>query len=122
MLLKDHFLKLDDSELLSSPSIILSKVRLLKERGEIEVAYKNLKKYIEKSSNLSEVIKVEYIKILIEIGQHEQAMEQTRSYMENKNASLTRHYCSECGFNSDNTFWRCPQCHQWETIQFRWKV
>ena len=31
-------------------------------------------------------------------------------------------YCKECGYNSDSVFWRCPQCHAWETIQFRFKL
>ena len=69
-----------------------------------------------------EFLKIEYIKLLIETGNSETALVQTQNLLGNLHSSLTRHFCSQCGFNSDEIFWRCPQCHKWETIQFRWKV
>jgi hypothetical protein len=75
-----------------------------------------------KNHGQSDVLNVEYIKILIEVGQFEEALKHTKSLLTNLHSSLTRHYCSQCGYNSDEIFWRCPQCHNWETIQFRWKV
>ena len=50
------------------------------------------------------------------------ALIHTKGLLENLHQTLTKHYCRQCGYNSDNIFWRCPQCHEWETIQFRWKV
>ena len=52
----------------------------------------------------------------------EEVVDQVDALLENLHQSLTKHYCNNCGFNSDDIFWRCPQCHEWETIQFRWKV
>ena len=121
-ILKDHFLLLDDQELMSSPSVVLAKIRLLKQRGDVAQAYETLKDFVDKGQSLSDVLKAEYIKLLIELGKNSEAINQTKFFMENVNQSLTRHYCRECGYNSDQIFWRCPQCHQWETIQFRWKV
>ncbi len=121
-LLKEFFLEMSDHDLDESPSVILTKVRLLKQLGNIQRAYEVLKAYMEHHKNASDVVKTEYIKILIQLGKREEVVDQVDALLENLHQSLTKHYCNNCGFNSDDIFWRCPQCHEWETIQFRWKV
>ncbi len=122
-ILKKYFLELDDAELLSSPSVALSRVRVLKSENRLLDAYQLLQSEVENSKqHVSEILKIEYIKILKEMGKNDVALKYSLEMLENLNHSLTRHYCQQCGFNSDNIFWRCPQCHEWETIQFRWKV
>ncbi len=119
--LKEYFLGLADADLMSSPSVVLSKIRLLKDLNLSEDAFDLLNDWM-KNHGQSDVLKVEYIKILIEVGKVEEALAQTKTLLNNLHSSLSRHYCSQCGYNSDEIFWRCPQCHEWETIQFRWKV
>ncbi len=119
--LKDYFLGINDVDLMTSPSVVLSKIRLLKDLKKTGDAFHLLDDWM-KNQNQSDVLKVEYIKILIEIGKSEEALSHTKTLLNNLHSSLTRHYCSQCGYNSDEIFWRCPQCHSWETIQFRWKV
>lgn len=119
--LKDYFLALKDLDLMSSPSVVLSKIRLLKDLNKTGDAFDLLDGWM-KNHGHSDVLKVEYIKILIEVGKTEEALAHTKGLLNNLHNSLTRHYCSQCGYNSDEIFWRCPQCHNWETIQFRWKV
>jgi lipopolysaccharide biosynthesis regulator YciM len=119
--LKDYFLGINDADLMTSPSVILSKIRLLKDLKKTDEAFELLDNWMTLNGQ-SDVLKVEYIKILIEVGKVEEALAQTKSLLNNLHSSLTRHYCSQCGYNSDEIFWRCPQCHNWETIQFRWKV
>ena len=119
--LKDYFLGLKDLDLMSSPSVVLSKIRLLKDAQKTDDAFLLLDDWM-KNHGQSDVLKVEYIKILIEVGKVEEALAHTKNLLNNLHSSLTRHYCSQCGYNSDEIFWRCPQCHNWETIQFRWKV
>lgn len=119
--LKDYFLGLNDLDLMSSPSVVLSKIRLLKDLNKTGDAFELLDGWM-KNHGHSDVLKVEYIKILIEVGKVEEALQHTKGLLNNLHSSLTRHYCSQCGYNSDEIFWRCPQCHSWETIQFRWKV
>lgn len=121
-IVRDFFLSLTDKELLSSPSVILAMVRIMKEGNRSKEAHEILKKWMDNSSNPSEVLKVEYIKLLIDLGKIDEAIVKTKDLLNNLHKSLTRHFCSSCGFNSDNIFWRCPQCREWETIQFRWKV
>ncbi len=121
-LIRDFFLSINDSELLNSYSVILSKVRLLKKKGKAEEALTLIKKWLKENKKPSEVMKTEYLKLLIELKRTDEALEQTKDLLENLHQSLTKHFCKTCGYNSDDIFWRCPQCHEWETIQFRWKV
>jgi lipopolysaccharide biosynthesis regulator YciM len=95
---------------------------LLKDEQLLSDAYEILKEWMNQSKMPNEVLKVEYIKILIELGKSDEALKEVLSLLDKLHQSLTRHYCSQCGYNSDNIFWRCPQCREWETIQFRWKI
>lgn len=119
--LKSHFLEMQDSDMMGAPSVVLSKIRLLKDANRSEEAFELLDRWM-KGHGQSDVLKVEYIKLLIAVGRTEEALEQTGQLLNTLHSSLTRHFCSQCGYNSDDIFWRCPQCHNWETIQFRWKV
>lgn len=121
-MLRDYFLDLQDKDLLSSPSVILSRVRLLKEGGHATLAHEVLDGWIKNNKGASEVMRAEYVKLLIEVGKKEEALKVTNQLLNSIHQSLTKHYCQSCGFNSDEIFWRCPQCFEWESIQFRWKV
>lgn len=121
-ILRKHFLEMNDKDLLASASIILSKVRLLKELGQSKDAFEILKSWMDNNKSSSEVMKAEYIKLLIDLDKKDEALVQTKGLLDNLHQTLTKHYCRQCGYNSDSIFWRCPQCHEWETIQFRWKV
>ncbi|EQC45431.1 hypothetical protein [Bacteriovorax sp. Seq25_V] len=121
-ILTDYFLGLNDADLTSSESVILTKVRLYKRMNRVEEAYNVLHSWIQNHKAQSEVLKSEFIKILIDLKKNDEAVVQVKEMLNNMHQTLTKHYCKECGFNSDDIFWRCPQCHEWETIQFRWKV
>lgn len=121
-ILKDYFLEINDPELLGSPSVILTKVRLLRKGGLIADAYEMLQKWMEHDRRISDVLKIEYIKLLIDLGKSDELLSHTKELVESLDRSLAKHYCKQCGYNSDDIFWRCPQCHEWETIQFRLKV
>jgi len=121
-LMKEFFLEMEDSELALSPSVLLTRVRLLKGLGRNEEAYQVMNHFMENNKNPSDVIRGEYIKLLISMDKREEVFSQVENLLENVHQSLTKHFCNNCGYNSDEIFWRCPQCHEWETIQFRWKV
>lgn len=121
-LLKEYFLNIEDIDLVSSSSVVLSKVRLLKEGERAQEAKEILKEWMVKNPQVSEVMRSEYIKILMELGEDAEAVQAMKTFFNNLNQSVTKHFCSQCGFDSDDIFWRCPQCREWETIQFRWKI
>lgn len=120
--LREFFLFIEDRELLSFPSVILTRIRLLKEAKKSDQAFGILKDFMNKNSENSEALKIEYIKLAIALGKKDEALKETSNLLENFRKSLTKHFCQQCGYNSDSIFWRCPQCHDWETIQFTWKV
>ncbi len=120
--LKKYFLELDEDTGLDSASVILTQVRLLKAKEEYAKALEVLEQWLKKNSSENEILNVEYIKLLIILERKEVALEKMNTFISKLNNTLTRHYCSQCGFDSDDIFWRCPQCHKWETINFRWKV
>ena len=120
--LKEYFLNHDDWRKDHSPSIILSQIRLLKTNNKVQEAYDLLSTWMNNNPSSGDILKVEYIKLLIEVQKENEALTQTKELLSSLNNTLTKHYCSQCGYDSDNIFWRCPQCHNWETIQFRWKV
>jgi lipopolysaccharide assembly protein B len=121
-LLKQYFLDFKDDSLDASSSVVLSKIRLFKAENKQEDAFKLLSQWMDNHPNEHELMRSEYVKLLIDVGHEKKALSETRKLLDQLNNSLTRHYCSHCGFNSDEIFWRCPQCHNWETIQFRWKI
>ncbi|AYF45473.1 MULTISPECIES: hypothetical protein [Halobacteriovorax] len=121
-LVVEYFLELNDADLLSNESIILTKIRLFKQQHQLHKAYELLSAWEKGENTTSDALKSEYIKILIELGKKEEAVTQMKGLLDNMRQTVTKHYCRECGYNSDDIFWRCPQCHEWETIQFRWKV
>lgn len=121
-LLKKIFLDIKDDDLFSSDSVILAKIRLLKERKESLMAYDVLKKWMKHNNHITDILRIEYIKLLIELNKTNEIIHSTEDLIKNLNSELGRHYCKQCGFNSDELFWRCPQCNEWETIQFRWKI
>jgi lipopolysaccharide assembly protein B len=120
--LREFFLFIEDRELLSFPSVILTRIRLLKEAKKVGQAFEILREWMGKNIENSEALKIEYIKLAIALGKKDEALKETSSILENFHKTLTKHFCQQCGYNSDNIFWRCPQCHDWETIQFTWKV
>ncbi|MCY4644858.1 MAG: hypothetical protein OXB88_09595 [Bacteriovoracales bacterium] len=123
-LLLDYFLKLDDDALLSFPSIILTKIRLFKDMGQSQKAYELLTSWLQShpQNPSSEALKIEHIKLLIDLKRKDEVLKETKSFLKDIYHDLTRHFCEQCGYNSNELFWRCPQCHAWESIQFRMKI
>lgn len=120
--LKDFFLKIENQNLEKSPAFVVSKIRLLKKQGLLKQAQEVIENWIKQGQNNNEVLSLEYIKLLIERGENDLALQQTKELLSKMNKTMTQYFCKQCGFDSDDVFWRCPQCYEWETIDFRWKV
>jgi lipopolysaccharide biosynthesis regulator YciM len=121
--LKDYFLELEGTLADDKSSIFISKVNLLKEKGELETACKSYEKWFQESKvEKTNIFQIDYARILIALGRNDEAIKITDKILEGVQKSNTKHFCSNCGFSSDEVFWRCPQCYEWETIQFRLEV
>ncbi len=117
--LKEFFLETDLSELEDRPSVFISKTRMLKKLGSLDEAYDYVKSWTNQKDATSELIKIEHFKILQELNKSKEATEVAANLIHQLEKASTAHFCSNCGFKSDEIFWRCPQCFEWETINFR---
>ncbi|MCB9092272.1 MAG: hypothetical protein H6621_00955 [Halobacteriovoraceae bacterium] len=120
--LKDYFLKMESEDIEDKTAIFISKIQLLKDRDDKAEAYEYYKKWLTEHPGKNDVLKIEYIKLLISMGLKDEAIEETSHLLDKLQKASTRHYCVNCGYNSDDVFWRCPQCYEWETISFRLEV
>jgi len=129
-LLKDFFLSLSFKELDRLPAIILTRVEILLERKNYQKIKEILTKYFSfvssspssSEKNLSQIeenLKIELIKALINLGEKSAALETTLKLFEGWRRISSHYYCAHCGFESEQIFWRCPQCYKWETIKVR---
>ncbi len=121
-LIKLYFIEIDSSDLKFSPSIVLSKIRLLEEESNYIKAYDILSDWIAKNPDQENVVRLDFVRILINLEKKDELFHQAGSLIESLSHSISRHFCKKCGYESDNVFWRCPQCHEWETIKLRWKI
>lgn len=121
-ILKSYFLKINDPDLWNDPSILLVKVKMLKDQSRSNEALEIFQEWMRHHSLQGDAMKMEYLQLLIDLNKKDELLTETSSFLHKLRGSSTRHFCSQCGFNSDEVFWRCPQCHEWETIQFRWKI
>lgn len=104
-LLNQYFLDLDDADLITSESVVLTKVRLYKRKNQSQEAFVLLDNWIKNHpQGQSDVIKSEFIKILIDLDKKDEAVSQVKTLLDNMHQSTTKHYCRECGFNSDEIF------------------
>lgn len=55
---------------------------------------------------------------LLERKMDEEALEAYRDLIAHLNVPYQRFQCSHCGFNPSDLQWQCPQCKQWDTMDF----
>ena len=120
--LKQEFIKQKDQNQNNSPSLVLSKVRLLEGIENYEAAYELISGWVKDNPDQENVLRIEYLKILLKLDKKDEVFNEAEKLVTNLNHSVSRYFCKKCGHESDAVFWRCPQCHEWETIDFRWKV
>ena len=53
----------------------------------------------------------------MDLGKNEEFLIEVKSFFESLSTITYKTLLQKMWYNSDNVFWRCPQCHEWETIQ-----
>ena len=56
--------------------------------------------------------------ILLLQGMKEEALQAYRDLISRLNVPYLKFQCSNCGFRPNDLRWQCPQCRQWDTIEF----
>ena len=99
--LREFFISLDDAQLWKDPSILLSKVKILKELNRSSEALHQLQEWMRHHPLQGDAMKMEYLQLLIDLQKKEELIPETSSFLQKLRASSTRHFCSQCGFNSE---------------------
>lgn len=56
--------------------------------------------------------------ILLLQGMKEEALHAYHDLISHLNVPYLKFQCSNCGFRPNDLCWQCPQCRQWDTIEF----
>lgn len=67
------------------------KSQTFKEVGEVDNAHQILKKWMDENKGSSEVMKVEYIKLLIDLNKKDEALTHTHGLLDNLHQTLAKH-------------------------------
>ena len=98
------------------------KLDLIKEVGRQKDDAKDLMNDIlenKLSIDQETYISLDMMELLLDEGDvnsSKEVIQRLKSRLKNKK---NVNQCSKCGYESGHFFWRCPQCHEWETINFK---
>ncbi len=83
-------------------------------KGEIEHAIALCEEVLAKNPQ-SKSAKKQLIKIYHRAGRNDRAVAYALDLIEDEWRERQKFVCRECGSTSDEPFWRCPDCGQWDT-------
>ncbi len=98
-----------------NPLAHLVLARLLAQKGENDQALVELNLALSIDPNLIEARK-ELGLLLLALGRNEEAITAYRDLLGNLIGPEATFQCDNCGFESKELMWRCPQCHNWDTM------
>ena len=73
----------------------------------------------EPEQRIKNKAKVEICRLLLSEGKQSEALDILNELRDSGNRDLVVNQCYNCGYESNHFFWRCPQCHKWESINFK---
>lgn len=119
VLLLTSFVQTQGNIIEESLPIVLAKFRTLVILEKFPEAISYIVPFMNKDKNL--MFLQEIIPVLSQQEDQEDILRKfTKLYFEIERQKTTKNFCQNCGYSSDNVFWRCPQCFEWETISVRW--
>ncbi|UCF78083.1 MAG: tetratricopeptide repeat protein [Candidatus Eiseniibacteriota bacterium] len=107
-----------EAVLRDSPKNVRTLVELAclhQKKGDLREAVRVLREALEYDPS-STLARQHLIGFLHEMGQTEQAIDETKKLLEVISPRTEDFVCSECGYRSSDVLWRCPKCQEWETF------
>ncbi len=77
-----------------------------------------LKGALEREPDLAEARKM-LGEVLLEDGDTDSALNEYRELLRHLGPVRKRYCCQQCGLETDEVLWKCPGCHNWDTVQPR---
>ncbi|NGZ05479.1 MAG: tetratricopeptide repeat protein [Magnetococcales bacterium] len=109
---------LNDSILVlaASARLVIDCAALLEQRGRVDAALELLRLGISRHPRSLSVV-VPWIILMARSDRVGEALEIARRRIEEQLAMQPAFQCGRCGFKSQDIYWKCPQCHQWDTME-----
>jgi lipopolysaccharide biosynthesis regulator YciM len=96
----------------------LAMARCFMELNRKEQCFEVLKRALEIEPDLGEARKM-FGELLLEDGNEESAVQEYRELLRHLGPVRKRYRCQQCGLETDEILWKCPGCHNWDTVQPR---
>jgi lipopolysaccharide biosynthesis regulator YciM len=96
----------------------LALARCFMKRDRREQALASLRRALEIKPDLSEARKM-LGEVLLENGDEKGALSEYRTLLGHLGLTTKSYRCQHCGLESDKIVWKCPGCHNWDTVQPR---
>jgi len=97
------------------PQVYLYMAELLVSQGKTDEAVKMVRTVLEKNPDSVEARHL-LVRLLHERGETDEALRAALSLLNTSLKHETAYRCSECGFESQDPLWHCPQCLSWNTF------
>ncbi|MEW5914364.1 MAG: tetratricopeptide repeat protein [Thermodesulfobacteriota bacterium] len=88
------------------------------QHGDDERALSMLNLAVKKAPHLLDVHRLRG-EVLLARGEDGQALQAYGELLKQINGDWARYQCSQCGYVSHQLTWKCPRCHQWDTMSPR---
>ncbi|MBF0310902.1 MAG: tetratricopeptide repeat protein [Magnetococcales bacterium] len=99
-----------------SPRLMVWWSAWLAERERQEEAIVVLRRGLDTCAESLEIA-LQLATLLARKGCFEEAWQVARGGLERQIHLLHHFQCTQCGFRSRDIYWKCPQCHRWDTME-----
>ena len=108
--------KISDENLDASARLALARCFMKRDRREQALA--SLRRALEIKPDLREARKM-LGEVLLEKGDEKGALSEYRVLLGHLGPFTKSYRCQQCGLESDKITWKCPGCHNWDTVHPR---
>ena len=112
----EFFEKIAEENLDALARLALARCFVKRERKEQALA--SLRRALELKPDLGEARKM-LGEVLLEKGDEKEALSEYRNLLDHLGPTTKSYRCQQCGLESDKIVWKCPGCHNWDTVQPR---
>ncbi|MBF0455635.1 MAG: tetratricopeptide repeat protein [Magnetococcales bacterium] len=100
----------------ASPRLIILWSRILEEKASLQEAIEVLRAGTERYPGSSGIAR-QLVLILGRVNQWQEAVGAAERCLDHLISRQPVFQCSQCGFHSQDIYWKCPQCHHWDTME-----
>jgi lipopolysaccharide biosynthesis regulator YciM len=96
----------------------LALARCFLKRDRREQGLVSLRRALEIKPDMAEARRM-LGEVLLENGDENGALSEYRTLLKHLGPNTKSYRCQQCGLESDKIVWKCPGCHNWDTVQPR---